>query len=143
MRTKACLTWVVALCAVSVYPGSASADNGRVIFRCELNGVPTFSDRPCASAAEHFEPDPIATNTYDPPPSHTGTRRAAVKPGSRKRAAAPAIDPNKHKETCERLAERLKDTRSKQRAGYKAREGERLNERQARLKSQLRSARCS
>jgi hypothetical protein len=143
MRVKACVIWLATICAVSACASRVFADNGRAIFRCELNGVPTFSDRPCASAAESYEPDPIATNTYEPPPSHLGTRRAPVKPSPRKRAAAPAVDPDKHKETCARLAERLKDTRSKQRAGYKAREGERLKERQARLKSQLRLARCS
>jgi hypothetical protein len=141
MRAKACIVWISAICAASVYPGGVSAATGRAIFRCDLNGVPTFSDRPCASAAERYEPDPIATNTYEPPPTAPAPSPAALKPSSRK-TAAPAA-PDKHKETCERLAQGLKDTRAKQRAGYKAKEGERIKERQARLKSQLRLARCS
>jgi hypothetical protein len=141
MRAIACVISAAAVCAVSVCPSIASADSSRAIFRCELNGVPTFSDRPCAAASSRYEPDPIATNTYDPPPIRPSPP-APVKPSSAK-PTSPAADSSNHKETCERLARGLKETRSKLRAGYKAGEGERIKERQARLKSQLRQARCS
>jgi hypothetical protein len=138
---------ILVLCTVLCGHASAQATNSRAIYRCEAGGVLTFSDRPCTTGAEQYELDAKALNTFEPPPVSPASRRAATQSQSAKRtskkASGPAVDPAKRREKCERLTQSLKDVRAKQRSGYKAREGERLKDREAKLKSQLRESRCS
>lgn len=128
--------------AQSAYAG------GKTIFRCELDGVPTYSDRPCAAAAEPYALDEnvSAREAAEPPASSNSVhpeRRAgsgAIEgraPSESKSAMA------KRARTCARLAQALKDIRAKYRAGYTATQGERLKKRQEMLKSKLRNAQCS
>jgi hypothetical protein len=53
-----------------------------------------------------------------------------------------AADQARHKAECERVTQSLRDIRSKMRAGYNAREGERLRERQDKLEQKRRAAGC-
>jgi hypothetical protein len=134
------LGWCALVLWAAVVPSVAAGD--RAIYRCEIDGQLTFSDRPCAPAAQPYELDPKSANTYQAP----AVRQASSLPSSDAPAAKAKRDAvaesKKHKETCERLALRLKEIRSKQRAGYTAEQGERLQATQERLKSQFRLARC-
>lgn len=122
---------------------SAQATNSRAIYRCEAGGVLTFSDRPCKTGDEQYELDSKALNTFEAPPVSPTSQRAAKRPQRSKKPSGPAIDPAERREKCERLTQSLKDVRARQRSGYKAREGERLKDRETKLKSQLRESRCS
>jgi hypothetical protein len=131
--------WIYGLLLAGFVPTGVVAD-GRVIYRCEIDGLVTFSDRPCSPAATIYQPDSM--NTYEAPPSLPASREQPA-PRIPKKDVPPAADLAKHKQTCERLAQDLKYIRSKLRAGYKASEGEKLKARQERVKSQLRMARCN
>ena len=132
----------LALSSIALCIALPTLADTRAIYRCEVNGVPVFSDRPCAPAAVEVELDPTAMNSYEPPPASAARPTKKSREVSR-RAEDPVATLQKRKETCERLGQRLRDIRSKMRAGYKASEGEKLKERQRRLSSQFRSARCS
>jgi len=132
---------ILAVCIALCGTANAQATNARAIYRCESGGALTFSDRPCDARSEVHTLDSKALNTFAPPPGGPASRSAA-KPKSRKKSSGRAADRDKHEEKCERLAQGLKDVRAKQRSGYKASEGERLRDRERKLKSQLREARC-
>lgn len=125
-------------------------DSARTIYRCKDGDTVIFSDRPCAAAAEIYEAE-TPLNTFDAPKSEPRSRPSAVaRPRSdadaKRRAAArgnrEAELEAKLAEKCQRIQASLRDIRSKMRAGYTAREGERLREREARLGEQRRVAKC-
>jgi hypothetical protein len=126
-------------CVLALWAASPVMASDRAIYRCEIDGQLTFSDRPCAAAAQTYELDVKNANMYQAPPLQQTRPTAPRKTPATKDAVA---DLQKHKETCERLALRLKEIRSKQRGGYTAEQGERLKAAQERLKSQFRLARC-
>jgi hypothetical protein len=113
------------------------------IYKCEVGGVLTFSDRPCSSEAELHELDETAVNTYEAPPVTPSTSKPSA--AARKRTPPRHTDSQQDKraETCTRVGRSMKEVRSKMRAGYSAKEGERLRERLAKLKDQQREYRCS
>jgi hypothetical protein len=124
-------------------PPTSSAEGApATIYRCEIGESITFSDRPCDAGAQRYEPDLGSVSTY------TAPRAAPVQPKQRKpeqprrSGATTASAQAKHAEECARLRSNLKELRSKMRAGYGAKEGERLRERQTKLQARLRSARC-
>jgi len=141
MHALACACSVLLACTVCLMSARAET-SARAIYRCEAGGVLTFSDRPCDSNATVHELDAGTLNTFEPTPVQPSARRAVPARKSTKKAAGAAMAADKHKQTCERLAQGLKDIRAKQRSGYKASEGERLKARETKLKSQLRTARC-
>lgn len=113
------------------------------MYRCEIAGVTTYSDRPCGADAKLHQPDEAAVSTYAAPvmsskPSATVKSDRATK----KRRTSESNDAAKRVELCDRLARSLKEVRSKMRSGYKAKEGERLRERLAKLKAQTEDAKC-
>jgi Domain of unknown function (DUF4124) len=127
---------------VSFHVASASAAS--TIYRCEMNGVKTFSDRPCAADSPEYVPDDqrVSTVKVEGVPSLTQTR-----PAARSKASAPgkgsiAADQLKHKEGCARIDRSLSEIRSKMRAGYDAKQGERLRERQRKLTLDRREKKC-
>jgi hypothetical protein len=138
MRSHALLC-VPALLAAAYWPAS-EAQTTAAIFKCEIDGVPTFSDRPCAPSAQLQELDLERINSHEAPSVRAAS--AAKRQAPVKRKPASSSNTAKQVETCERLAQSLQGVRAKLRSGYSAKEGERLNEREAQLKSQLRSARC-
>jgi hypothetical protein len=132
---------------------AAQADASRTIYRCEIAGVITFSDRPCGSKIQAYEPEPGAFNSYEPLPSAPPPRGdAKVKPkveprdeATRRAAAARSkADARAARQAaeCDRIADSLRDIRSRMRSGYSAEEGEQLEARQAKLQARRRAARC-
>jgi hypothetical protein len=122
----------------------AGAPTPATIYRCEIGGIITFSDRPCDTGAQLYEPDTSRVSTYSAPAASSGNERptARIEP-PRRRSPSIAEAQAKQAEECARLRSDLKEIRSKMRAGYRVKEGERLRERQSRLQARLRARRCS
>src|SRR5688572_2697192 len=135
---------VLAAIAVIVSFHAARASAASPIYRCEMNGVKTFSDRPCAADSSEYVPDDQRVSTVKV--EHVA---APIQPRPAKRAkrSAPgkssiAADQLKHKEDCARIDRSLGEIRSKMRAGYDAKEGERLRDRQRKLTLDRRGMKC-
>ncbi|HEX7113752.1 MAG TPA: hypothetical protein VF193_01360 [Steroidobacter sp.] len=140
---------IVFVCALAVLCVSSSepAEPSKGLYRCEKNGVPTFSDRPCGPDSKPYEPDSSRTSTYAPPPTNSASRNstasdAALKKRRRSRAAAEMRRLAKHEQQCARIASSLAKVRAQMRSGYRASQGEQLRNREARLKEQWREKRC-
>lgn len=112
------------------------------IYRCEIGGTITFSDRPCDAGAQRYEPDISRLSTYTPPRVSTVPPAARVAERPARKGGSIAAAQAKHAAECARLRANLKELRSKMRAGYRAKEGERLRQRQSTLQARLRAARC-
>lgn len=130
------------LAGVMIPSGAVLAADARVIYRCEINGVLTFSDHPCGESVEVHRSSDFASNTYAAPAPPV-RRTEAVSRAPKPRAKSVDADVQKRREACARLDRQLNDIRSKMRAGYSATQGERLKERQISLREQSRDLRCS
>src|SRR5918999_5094124 len=81
-----------------------------VVYRCTVEGVTVFSDRPCEPEAVPYEPDTSRVSTYSPPPASATSSAAPQPPTQRSRArAAAGKDQARHAAVCERLRNGLKD----------------------------------
>jgi hypothetical protein len=114
-----------------------------LIYRCTVGGVTTFSDRPCAAESAPYEPDTSRISTYDPPPANrTATSAAPARPTLPRRRASGAEDQARRAAACERIRNGLRDVAARMRAGYDAKQGERLRERKTKLDQQRRAQKC-
>jgi len=141
MRIARSIQLLLAVTLASAMHLTPAAETATTIFKCEIAGVTTFSDRPCGQDAQSQTLDPAAINTYAPPPSATIDSAPSVKRGSK--ALREDRSEAKRKEACARYASGLKAIRSKMRSGYTAKEGERLRIRAEKLRDGQRLARCS
>lgn len=123
-----------------------AAGEGRTVYKCTAQGLTTFSDTPCSSTAQVYGVNTSRISTYAPvehatvPPSAKVARKSAA---TKSRAnGSIAADQARHAAECERLSNSLRDIRSKMRAGYNAKTGERLRERQSKAEQKRRSAGC-
>jgi hypothetical protein len=143
MRVLVCIQAAIA-CASFTHSPAASAQ--RAIYRCEIDGVPTFTDRQCGP-----ESQPIPTralNVSEVPLAAAQAPVATPKPKSvrseRRKDPVPKHPvQDKRAEACAKLALSLEEIRSKMRAGYGVKEGERLRDRQNSLRARQKIARCS
>jgi hypothetical protein len=124
-------------CAALLLTADADAAE-RTIYRCTVNEVTTFSDRPCGEAIVVHSLDLAASHasvagavateraarphrpTPKPVRALQATRSGGSKLGSN-HASAPVPE-------CARLAAQLQRLRARMRAGYNGTEGERLRE---------------
>jgi hypothetical protein len=114
-----------------------------LIYRCTVGGVTTFSDRPCAAEAAPYAPDISRVSTYDPPPaSRAATSTQPSRSAPPRRRASGGEDQVRHAAACERIRNALKDVAARMRAGYDAKQGEKLRERKAKLEQQRRAQKC-
>jgi hypothetical protein len=138
MKTFICARWLLpAAPFLLLFTAPATA----AIYRCEANGVPVYSDRPCAEGAQPHEVDSSRVTVYESeqaPAQHAG-KEPTRKPKTHPRAAQ---DPAKHKATCDKLNDSLRDIRTKMRTGYGIKEGERLKARQRDLAGRRRALKC-
>jgi hypothetical protein len=137
-RQLSLLIITASLCGPTLAERSAVA-----VYRCHINGVLTFSDRPCRTPSEVQEIDTDGINTSETPAVPKASGKSRKKTQAQRSGSGKASDPAKAAQACDRLTQSLRDIRSRMRGGYKASEGERLKEQQAKLKNQLRLARCS
>src|SRR5690349_8928588 len=92
-----------------------------VVYRCSVEGVTVFADRPCEPAAVPYETDTSRVSTYSPPPAGPVTRPDPQPRTDRARArAAAGQDQARQAAVCERLRSGLKDIAARMRAGYNA-----------------------
>jgi len=122
--------------------GAESVRASSTIYRCEVDGVATFSDRPCGERSSTYEPEAALVSTYAAAPASVAesTKRSRPKPIARRSSLA--ADQAKRVEECQRIQASLRDVRSRMRAGYSAKEGERLRARQEKLEDRRRAQRC-
>ena len=135
------LIWICLSQPAHVF-GAESARSA-TIYRCSVDGVATFSDRPCGDRSSAYEPDAALVSTYTAPSTSVApdrARRSSPRPIAR--GSSIAAVQAKRAEECQRIQASLRDIRSRMRAGYNAKEGERLRARQERLEDQRRSQRC-
>lgn len=120
-------------------PGAQS-----VIYRCEGEGGVVYSDRACGAGADPHEIDDSRVTVYTPEPVDDRASPAVpAKPPKRGRAKPKKIaDPGEQRSKCARLDQGLRDIRTKMRAGYGVKEGERLRARQRQLGEQRRAQKC-
>lgn len=136
MRRPAAIVLVLSLSA----PSLAVADSS--IYRCVMNGVATYSDRHCGADSTAYTPDTDRVSTYAAPPLPKAPARTTSKPRPRAARSSIADEQRKHAEECRRIEEGLREVRSRQRAGYSAKEGERLKARLAKLSARRKSQKC-
>ena len=76
------LLTVLASALASAAPQTAAAADrvATSIYKCELGGVTTFSDRPCGLDAKVHTPDPATLNTYEAPPTAAPATRPPCTP---------------------------------------------------------------
>ena len=130
--------------AVILSSDAATPIAATAIYRCEVGGVTTFSDRPCSAEAAEYVPDAQRVSTVNVERA-SDPSRPRPEPRSKGRAHAKgsiASDQLKLKEECARIVRSLQEIRSKMRAGYDAREGERLKDRQRKLTLDKREKKC-
>lgn len=112
------------------------------VYRCVVEQVVTFSDRPCDAEAKHYIPESEWVSTVEVSKPPTTPRRVPGRQGARAQTSSIAAAQAKHKEECTRMEEALREVRSKLRAGYDVKQGERLKARDRKLNADLRSKRC-
>src|ERR1041384_3791809 len=92
------------------------------VYRCTVQDVTVFSDRPCEPDAARYEPDTSRVSTYSPPPSAPSPQPVPEPKARRGRGSAAAgADQARHAQECERIHKALKDVAARMRAGYTAR----------------------
>ncbi|HEY7638474.1 MAG TPA: DUF4124 domain-containing protein [Steroidobacteraceae bacterium] len=112
------------------------------VYRCTVDGVTVFSDRPCEPGAAAYEPDTSRISTYSPPPATATQASAQPRADRKRRGAAIAEEQARHAALCERLRSGLKDVAARMRSGYNAKQGEQLRERKSKLEQQRRAQKC-
>ena len=122
---------------------SYAAQGEASIYRCVVGGVVTFADRPCGAEATTYQPDidRVSSYTAPPAPSEAPSMRSSTKKRTTARSSTAANQVGRAAE-CDRIQTALRDIRAKMRAGYNAKEGERLKARQAKLNDRRRAQRC-
>lgn len=121
---------------------TASPSFPSAVYRCVVEEVVTFSDRPCDEQAKQYAPASEWVNTVQVEKSSPSGPRTVSKPSRPVPSRSIAQAQKKHKEECARLEEALREVRSQLRAGYNVKQGERLKDRNRKLNADLRSKRC-
>jgi hypothetical protein len=146
MNSTALASVVVQACAVFAGTllafGHSWADAGtRPIYRCEAQGQNVFSDRPCGLDASAYEADTARVSVTQSIPVVAAPTKES-KPATRRPGSAGGNEVARRAAACERIEAGLRDIRARMRAGYSARQGERLKERQKELQAKRKAARC-
>jgi hypothetical protein len=133
---------VVAFCSG---PDAALHAGAPPMYQCELNGQRVFSDRPCSPSAQVIARAPNRANVYEHQSyvsgSPTSVRGKSYRTRTPERSVS-ADDEDRNRTACLRINQSIERNRSKQRAGYRAKEGVRLDERLQQLEEERRVRRC-
>jgi hypothetical protein len=129
---------IAVVCLLSV--GMARADSTHFIYRCETPQGLVFSDRPCSSESQLYEPDLSGVSVVTTEVPKTTSSPATLKP-PRVRASSETSVVAKA-DQCQRLNDSLRKIASTMRNGYGAKEGERLKERKRDLEAKRRAQKC-
>jgi hypothetical protein len=143
MRGAILVIHALALMAAGSPAAKAAERVATSIYKCELDGVVTFSDRPCGNEIEPHTLDQTAMNTYEAPAVAVDKQRRVAAPAKKRSPVRADRSEAKRVASCARYARRMKEIRSKMRSGYSAKEGEQLRLRQEQLREDQRAAKCS
>jgi hypothetical protein len=136
---------LIRLVYLALVAWSVAASSNSTVYRCEAEGVITFSDRPCDASAREYTPDSSRISTYDAPAvpeSAPGLKQKKPRKPHESARGAAANSQAKRAAACDKIRNALKDIRARMRAGYSAREGERLREREQTLRARWRTDKC-
>ncbi len=121
-------------------PRAATPRPRRLVFVCQDDSGPVFSDRPCSVQAERRELSVAqsagAPASTIPPVPGAAARATTRRPVSLQPVGTAKADP------CRRLREQLEELDDRMRSGYSAREAARLWTRWRDLKARIRERRC-
>lgn len=114
------------------------------VYRCAGAAGTVYSDQPCAEDADPHEIDDSRVTVYTPAAANKLPRAKAVAKPTKAKAAKQVrvADPAEHRLACARLEQSLREVRNKMRAGYGAKQGERLKMRQRQLDQRRRLEKC-
>lgn len=128
--------WMVVLVTVSSLPAASIA--ATAVYECNVGGQRIFSDQACAPNA--VTRDIGESNRMQ---GHVITHRAEHLESSPRRShASDDDDITTRKQQCNKLRQQQDAVVSKERAGYNAKQGERLRARSDELKARYQSLRC-
>jgi hypothetical protein len=130
------------MCGVLAIVCAGQSGASPTLYRCTVEGVTTYADRPCAADAVRYVPDPSRTSTYSPPPASPATTAGSPPTTPRRPRPDAGEDQGRHAAVCERLRTALKDVAARMRAGYNIKQGEQLRERKRKLEQQRRAHKC-
>lgn len=127
-------------CVLAASLGHAAATTA--IYRCVEQDVVTYSDRPCGPSSTQYEAEEARISILEVEPPATVKRTKIDAKAVKDREHSIADAQAKRAEQCAKLERSLRDIRSKMRAGYDAKAGERLREQQRKRSAQYRELKC-
>jgi len=118
----------------------------RQVYRCEVAGVATFSDRPCGAGMRPYDLDLSRINILEAPAplksdKAAPSRSTVPRPAALSRQSEVAAE-EAQAEVCRRLQRSLQKIASRMRAGYTAKAGERLQAQRRELQAKRRARHC-
>ena len=124
--------------------GAGGAERTPVnVYVCHRQGARIFADRPCSPdrPAEQMAIGPV--NEYTSVALPAGSQTTTAPPRKKTLDADTAAEDHQRKiKACQKLSDALERVHSKQRAGYRVKEGERLRVRETQLSQTMRRERC-
>ncbi|HKE95823.1 MAG TPA: hypothetical protein VKB34_16015 [Povalibacter sp.] len=137
------MQWIAVALAVTLLASQARAAESptHTIYRCETAQGITFADRPCGPNSQPYAPDlrGVSVIATTPPATVSITRDPPAARATRQGSSSAATT---KADVCLRLAQSLHKIASTMRAGYSAKQGERLRERKQELEDKRRQQRC-
>lgn len=135
VRLGVVLSLVIKIAIISLLGGSVSHAAAVSVYECMVDGRRTFSDQPCAPDAQSRDiADSNRMVAQDT--SILSRHEPATKPHQT------ADDADKKKAACNKVREQQAQLQSQQRAGYTAKQGERLRVRQDKLAERYAELKC-
>jgi len=118
----------------------------QTIYRCQIAGVGTFSDRPCGDSVEQYDAGLSRLSILDSPaaPPRTAERKPERAPRPQRNRTDNAEDTVQAKKAaaCRHSQDSLHKISEQMRTGYSAKQGERLRTRKKDLEAKRRSLGC-
>jgi len=132
----------ILLMSTFVASNSVNADPAVQVFECNINGQRVFSDHACGDDA--VQRDIEVANRMDAVKvsSHSASKEKTPR-SSRKHSEAGNDDHDKRRQQCARIQKSRDSLHDKMRAGYTAKQDERLHDRLRKLNDDYFQLRCS
>jgi len=129
----------IAVAAMVLFTQHATAGSAHTIYKCETAQGITFSDRSCGSTSRPYEPDLSGVSIVDTVVPVPVPRSSPAPARPSRQTSALVIS---KAQACEHLQQSLHKIVSTMRAGYGAKQGERLRERKRELEEKRRAQKC-
>jgi hypothetical protein len=136
--------WLIAASLPLLVTGAESVQAQTKIFRCVVDGRAVFGDKPCPDTLS-VEVSVASHNTYRGAES-APSKPSSLRPSAQRQASKPdrsaEVAEQKQQERCRNFTKQLAQIESTMRAGYKAKQGEKLRDRQRALQERQVAERC-